>query len=299
MTEDEISMKQIEFERETKEIKGEFSRLLLKLQKSLEKSCKLDEVVNLLINLDDEDWLKKCSTIAKVFENAKKFCSFYDNKAAKLLIEELGTDQDRENYEKYKRKFQQFCLKRVFLFPDGKSSKEVGMLVMSTDKHIEQLPLQQKKELQYEISRVFKGKTPVRICSNKELERLSASDVSNSPSKAGSSLTPTPSQATSSIHSESTAPSKDSGFTDGSEFSETSSSTTSYQDSNCSAPNRTSPAFDTNSTRASSINAPSEVSNLTRDTCLTIPSDTTSSDTRSKASMSSHHSTASLPEVGL
>ena len=180
MTEDELSMMEIAFDRETKEIKAEFSRLLLRLQMSLEKHCKLEHVVNLLIYLDDENWLKQCSSIDSVFKNANKFCSFYNSKAVKLLINELGTEQDEENYLNYKRKFQKYCQKRVFYFPNGKSSVEVGKLAMKTDDSIEKLPLNEKKELEYEISRVFKGKKLVKLISEEHL-----SESSTTPSKPG------------------------------------------------------------------------------------------------------------------
>lgn len=257
MTEDKISMMEIEFKRETKEIKGEFSRLLLRLQQSLEKSCKVDHIVNLLINLDDEDWLKKCTSIAEVFQNAKKFCSFYDNKAVKLLIEELGTEQDRKNYENYKRKFRSFCLNRVFCFPDGKSSVEAE-LAMKTDKHIEKLSPKEKKELQYEISRVFKGKKPVRLFSEKQFGQQSASHLSKSSS-----------------------PNKDSSeastLTTPSDIGEASGSTTSK------------PSSMSDSTAPSSIGAPSEASSSTtsKPSGMSTPSDSTSIGAPSEASITS------------
>lgn len=203
MTEDEVSMMEVAFCRETKEIRAEFSRLLLRLQKSLEKSSQFEHVVNLLINLDDEDWLKKCQSIAAVFQNANKFCSFYNNKAVKLLINELGTDEDKKNYDDYKRKFQKYCLKRVFLFPDGKPSVEVGMLVMKTDDNIEKLPPSEKKELQYEISRVFKGKKVVRLFSEEKQILSTSGGVSEPSALTTSSKTP----------SESSTPSEASAFT--------------------------------------------------------------------------------------
>lgn len=179
MTEDEIAMEQVKFERETKEIKAEFSRLLLRLQRSLEEQlCKVDDVVNLLINLEDNDWMKRCSSIAEVFTRANRFCSFYDTKALKLLIEELGTEKDKGNYDHYKRRFQRFCSKRVFLFPDGKSSREVEMLAIEMDKHMEKLPVDQKRELQFEMGRVFKGRSQVVMLSKQSSTDSTTSQTS-------------------------------------------------------------------------------------------------------------------------
>lgn len=269
MTQDEISMKKIEFERETKQIKGEFSRLLLRLQKSLEESCKVDDVVNLLINLDDEDMLKRCKSIADVFKKASKFCSFYETKAVKILIEELGTDQDRENYEKYKRVFQSFCLKRVILFPDGKSSKD---LVMETDKHIEKLPEEQQKQLQYEISRVFKGKKPVKLLSNEQL-KPSQAVVNSSETGQVANVSHNIDDVT---NSKAITPTRTVGITTSSEASSFTTPTKSASISTLSeAPSFTKSASITTSSETASFTTPSKVASIT--TSSETPSFTTPS----------------------
>ena len=308
MTEDEISMKKVEFERDTKEIKLEFSRLLLRLQKSLEGSCKVNDVVNLLINLDDEDMLKRCKSIAEVFKRANRFWSFYETRAVKLLIDELGTDQDRLNYENYKKKFQAFCLKRVFLFPDGKSSHEVGKkLAMETDRHIERLPEEQKKQLQYEMARVFKGKHPVKMfplkpnqlaASSSEVGQTisGAHNVTNTieilsetsftaPSKTAS-ITTTSEASSFTIPSKAITPSEASSF---SIPSKTASNTTPSQASSFTTPSKTASittpsqasSFTTLS-KTASVTTPSEASNFTTPNSISTPSEASSFTTPSK-----------------
>ncbi len=276
MTEDEISIKKIEFERETKEVKVEFSRLLHRLQKSLEKSCRVDDVVNLLINLDDEDMFKRCKLIADVFKKANKFCSFFETKVVKLLVEELGTDHDRDNYENYKRKFQSFCLKRVFLFPDGKSSQEIGnKLAMETDKHIEGLPEEQKKQLQYEISRVFKGKRPVKLFSNEQLkptQAICSSDTSQAFSVAHNTIKVTNSKATTVAT-----------------LNETSSFITSSKAASITGPSEASTPIKV----TSSITAPSEGSTPSKAASTTTSSEASSFTTPSKAASTTAPSEAS------
>ena len=263
-------MKRIEFERETKQIKGEFSRLLLRLQKSLEESCKVDDVVNLLINLDDEDVLKRCKSIADVFKKAAKFCSFYETKVVKLLIEELGTDQDRDNYKNYKEKFQKFCLKRVFLFPDGKSSHEVGnKLVMEMDRHIEKLPKEEKKQFQYEVSRNFEGKNPVRMLSDDQPCQAPVTSEGNAVNVAHNvtndeALT----MSTQNDASSFTAPSETTSATTPSE--EASSLPSPSEGSSFSKPSEAIPKLTT------SITIPSEASSFTTLTKATTPSEASS-----------------------
>ena len=306
MTEDEISMKKVEFERDTKEIKLEFSRLLLRLQKSLEGSCKVIDVVNLLINLDDEDMLKRCKSIAEVFKRANRFWSFYETGVVRLLIDELGTDQDRLNYENYKKKFQAFCLKRVFLFPDGKSSHEVGKkLAMEADPYIKRLPEEQKKQLQYEMARVFKGKNLVKMLPLKPSQpAASSSEVGQTISGAHNVTNTieivsetTPSKTASITTSEASSfilPSKATTQSEASSFSilsKTASNTTPSQASSFTTPSKTAsittPSETSSSNKTASISTPSEASSFTTPR-KTAPSEASSFSMPSKAS-STHH----------
>ena len=171
MPEHEVSMMNVKLERETKEIRREFSRLLLKVQKSLERTTALDKLVTLLKEMDDEGWLDKCSSMAQVFHNHKKFCSYYETGMIKVLIEELGTDEDKIAYRDYKKKFQTYSRNRVFKFPSGSysdedTSEEVGMKM---DKNLEKLGMRQQKEVEFEMNRVFKNTGPIRLLSDEQI----------------------------------------------------------------------------------------------------------------------------------
>ena len=181
MTEDEASMMKIKLERETEEIQREFSRLLFQLQKSLTKHSSLDDVISILVHHDDEGWTKKCSSISQVFGNAKKFCAFFNTGMVKLLIQELGNEQDKKNYEDYKKKFQTFCKNRVCQL----SEKDLAIVV---DRNIEKLGKWEQEHLQFEINRVFKNKPAFgRLLSTEQVQQLSTSQTS-SPTQAASHI---------------------------------------------------------------------------------------------------------------
>ena len=172
MPEHAVSMMNVKLERETREIRREFSRLLLKVQKSLESTTSLDKVVTLLKEMDDEGWLDKCSSMAQVFHNHKKFCSYYDTAMIKVLIEELGTDEDKKAYKDYKQRFQTYSGNRLFKFPSGSysdedASEEVGMKM---DKNLEKLERRQQKEVEFEMNRVFKSTQLMRLISDDQIQ---------------------------------------------------------------------------------------------------------------------------------
>ena len=270
MTKDEASMMKIKLERETKEIQREFSRLLFQLQKSLEKFSSLDDVVNLLVHQDDEGWTKKCSSIPQVFNNAKRFCSFFNTGMLKLLIEELGTEQDKTKYEDYKKKFQTFCKNRVCQCPEEE-------LAIMMDKNIEKLGKWEQEQLQFEINRVFKNKTPlIRLLSNEQMQQLSTNQACSPSTSTQVTSHTTPIESTSFTTS--------SGATNFIMSSEATSFTTA-----CGATSFTTTreANSTISSEATSFTTSSEATRFispSKATGFITPSEATSSSTNSKAS---------------
>lgn len=192
MPEHEVSMMKVKFERETKQIRREFSRLLLKVQKSLEKTTSLDTVVILLKEFDDEGWLDKCLSLAQVFQNHKKFCSFYDTSMIKVFVDDLGTDDDKRAYKEYKEKFQRYCAIPIFKFPSGSYSDEDGSeeIGMKMDSTMEKLEKEQKQEVQYEMNRAIKATKTMRLLSDEQTQHpnLSSLDSVTSASSTSSEL---------------------------------------------------------------------------------------------------------------
>ncbi len=214
MTEHDASLMKIKLERDTNEIKREFSRLLFRSQKSLEKISSLDDVISVLVHQDDEGWTKKCSSISQVFQNAKKFCSFYNTGTLRLLLTELGTEPDKNRYEDYKKKFQIYCKRRVCLCTEK-------MLAVVMDKNIERLGKWEQDQLHFEINRVFQKRPPVRLLSDEQMQQELSASRQNSNSSTASRQTSYSSTASRQDSNNSTACRQDSN-----------NSTASRQDSN-------------------------------------------------------------------
>ena len=145
---EKLAMK-VKLERETKQIRREFSRLIVKVQQSLERNTTLDKLVTCLTELDDEGWLARCTSIAQVFHNYKKFCTFYDTKMIDILISELGAESDREAYRDYKEKFQKYTANKV--------CKTSGKIGIRSDKSLEKMEPNELEEVRLEMNRTMKG----------------------------------------------------------------------------------------------------------------------------------------------
>ena len=145
---EKLAMK-VKLERETKQICVEFSRLIVKVQQSLERNTTLDKLVTCLTELDDEGWLAKCTSIAQVFHNYKKFCTFYDTKMIDILISELGAESDREAYRDYKEKFRKYTANKV--------CKTSGKIGIRSDKSLEKMEPNELEEVRLEMNRTMKG----------------------------------------------------------------------------------------------------------------------------------------------
>ncbi len=158
-------MMKIKSERETKQIRREFSRLVLKVEQSLEKTNQFEKLVIALQELDEEGWLDECKSVADIFKNSSKFCTYYDTGTLWLLVEELGTNQDKEAYKTYKEKFKKYSQNRLFKFPSGSYSdeEEIGVKM---DKNIEKLGAESRGEVLYEINRVFKDSPSLKFHSD-------------------------------------------------------------------------------------------------------------------------------------
>jgi len=145
---DKLAMK-VKLERETKQIRREFSRLVVKVQQSLEKNTTLDKLVTCLTELDDEGWLARCTSIAEVFHNYKKFCTFYDTKMIDILISELGAESDREAYRDYKERFQKYTANKI--------CKTSGKIGIRSDNSLEKMEPSEQEEVRLEMNRTVKG----------------------------------------------------------------------------------------------------------------------------------------------
>ena len=160
MSEEELSFHRLQLNEETKKIKKSFASLVLNLQKRVEETSKLDDVVNILTFYDNvyEKLLHDCTSIAEVFRKISSVFSFFDYDLVKLLSRKFGSLSIKKDLKKYKKKFQDYSKRRICECPSdafGDVQKSEKVYVLKTDKSIEDLTVAQLQQLQYEMNKVL------------------------------------------------------------------------------------------------------------------------------------------------
>jgi len=119
---------------ESQEIMIRFQKLVSATLKSLKRQCvPLDEVVTHVMTLGAFDPVFKepqvpvfrhyfkqltiADTIPKVFMVLNDYFSFFNYRIIEHIIDELGTDQDKAELQKYKEDFNQYAKRRIFECP--------------------------------------------------------------------------------------------------------------------------------------------------------------------------------------
>ena len=162
MSADQLSLFRVELDRHTSKIKRTFASLVYDLQKNIEKTSNIRDLVNALKFLDDKkivEILADCSSIAEVFDRLSPYFSFFDFEVIKLLTKKFGSEFNKEKMERYKKMFKDYCKQRVCECPSdafGDVEKSEKAFVIKTDKHIKSLTVDELKSLKYRISQSLK-----------------------------------------------------------------------------------------------------------------------------------------------
>lgn len=160
MSDEEISFFHLQLNEETKRIKKSFASLVFNLQKRIEETSKMDDIVNVLTFYDNayEKLLHGCTGIAEVFRKISSVFSFFDYDLIKLLYRKFGSLSNKKDLKKYKQKFQDFSKRRICECPSdafGDVPKSEKVYVIKTDKSIEDLTVVKLRQLQYEMNKVM------------------------------------------------------------------------------------------------------------------------------------------------
>ena len=78
----------------------------------------------------------RATTIDGIFIILREYCSFYNHEIIEYIVEELDTEQDKANLNKYKRDFTEYCRRSVFECPFSSGSEKSSHfvdLVMKVD----------------------------------------------------------------------------------------------------------------------------------------------------------------------
>lgn len=146
---------------ETNEMKRRFNGLVFDLQKDLEKTASLNDVVTLLnLHCDQkfEKLLEDSSELADVFRKMSKYISFFDYGPIKLLTSKLSSASFKKKLKKYKKKFQDYSKRRICECPSDAFEDFEGSekgYVLKTEKDITTLTVEEVEKLQYEMNKIL------------------------------------------------------------------------------------------------------------------------------------------------
>lgn len=160
MSKEDLSFYCLQLNEETKKIKKHFASLVFNLQKRVEETSKVGDVINILTFYDNvyEKLLQGCTTITEVFRKISSVFSFFDYDLIKLLSRKFGSLGIKKDLKKYKKRFQDYSKRRVCECPSdafGDVLKSEKVYVLKTDKSLEDFTVAQLQQLQYEMNKVL------------------------------------------------------------------------------------------------------------------------------------------------
>ena len=160
--EEEVSFHLNRLADQTKEIKREFSSLLVHLKQDIESTAKLEDVVLLLTsNIKDkgfEEVMYNCKKLSEVFKHLSNFVSFFDFDLVKLLTHHFGSPAMKKKLKSYKIEFQNYLKRRVCECPKdafGEAKESDKVYKIKTDKILETFTLEELDKLQHEIRKIL------------------------------------------------------------------------------------------------------------------------------------------------
>ncbi len=157
LSNDQLFLLRLELDKCTSKIKRTFAEIVYDLQKGIEKSSNVNDLVNVLKFFDDEKFgelLSGCSSIALIFEKLSPYFRFFDFEIVKLLTKKLGSDYNKIQLTQYRKMFKEFSKQRVYECPKdafGDVKETEKFFAIKTDKHIESLMIKDLCKLKYEI----------------------------------------------------------------------------------------------------------------------------------------------------
>ena len=164
MDEDELTYSRNELMDQTNEIKRVFSGLLLHLKQDMESTAKLEDVVLLLSHTcgskDNgfKESLRACKSLSEVFNHLSDFVSFFNFDLVKLLTHHFGSPAMKKKLKKYKKRFQNYSMRRVYVYerPKDASGEANKIYIIRTDKVLETFTVGDLDELKHEIRKILR-----------------------------------------------------------------------------------------------------------------------------------------------
>ena len=170
---------------ESEDIVHKFGHLHSRVYESLcERNVPVDKLVTHLLSLGAFDpvhkesqkpalqtffqELQNAGSIEKVLYIIRDYISFFNYHVIEHIVNELGTDQDRTELQKYEKEFDQYSKRRVYECPTVCGSKsDAGHvdLVMKVDSVYEDFTLKELKKFQYRLSTILHiSPSVLRLC---------------------------------------------------------------------------------------------------------------------------------------
>ena len=158
---------------ETKEIILRFQKLVSATIKSFQKQCvPLDELVSHVMQAlgafdpvwkkpvftDYQEQIKAAKTIPKVFLILNDYFSFFNYHIIEHIIEELGTEEDKAELQRYKEDFKQYAKRRIFECPPEfglVSDADHAYIIVKTDLQFDKYTVQATKGLCHQLSNIL------------------------------------------------------------------------------------------------------------------------------------------------
>ena len=167
--EDEIEQHLLDLYHETDIMKRKFQRLIFKLKQYIRANFTIEEVVEVLLDYDKNRFkmlLSDCNSVADVLDKISDHYSFYDYSVIKVLTQNLGSNANKTNLQKYKTRFREFWKRRICKIPSDalsdvkdegekfkvKLDKELGAL---TGDDIEKLKYEMRKTLKHNLQFLY------------------------------------------------------------------------------------------------------------------------------------------------
>ena len=128
------------------------------LRREIEKTKKMEDVVDLLVDFDRNDLMSECSNLREVFHNISRSVSFFDYDIVKLLTNNLGSKRLKKRLHRYKEKFQEFSKRRICELPCDAFGDAVGSekrYVIKIDKSLDTLTVEQLATLHYKMNAIL------------------------------------------------------------------------------------------------------------------------------------------------
>ena len=142
LTEDEKLNLHVKLIERTRTINNEFKDLVYQMSESFEDLQKVANFIKIRLSISIPS--SEVNSACAIIEHLNKHTSFFNYDNVKLVINEFGTDEDKEKIKAYITNFENFCKRSVFEVPEavfGPPPDRGQMLVFKvTDQIIDSLP---------------------------------------------------------------------------------------------------------------------------------------------------------------